>query len=516
MGDVVRPGDMRLSMVNDKAAQLSQKGSGGPEEARQAAPAELEPAGNAAVAHPETKENKWKLAFRQLMFMKRMNMQFNDRTKNEIELRQQNISPTSLICSVPYFNSFSAGEIKALVTASCRVSLRPGEMVSLSLANPSVQQEGDFCIVISGHLALAKTSVPSAMAIQQAEFYPQLRLGIGDYFSVQAASDMKVIAMELAEYLTIPMKSILKINAASCALIDAEKNDLMPEPSEMESFKKWALQFSLVRQRSEFPTAETGGFAHCSVKTFCKEHFPNITPENELDHTLEYMRNALTSIFSARKVRIYALDETDRQLVIKFSDEKLSRRSVDITSSAGLRVLDSGGPVCIVDALELIREEIGENDVAPTYVLGIGDRHNDNIMLQRSGKFFHIDFGHFLGNFKTKLGVKRERAPFVFTPSMLDTMGGKKSENYKHFQQLACDAFQVLRTNSNLLITLLVLALTCGIPELHSASCIKWVHKTLMLDLPDDEACEAFKKLIHVALHTTTTKLNDAVHLMAH
>jgi hypothetical protein len=151
-----------------------------------------------------------------------------------------------------------------------------------------------------------------------------------------------------------------------------------------------------------------------------------------------------------------------------------------------------------------------------TYVLGIGDRHNDNIMLQRSGKFFHIDFGHFLGNFKSKLGVKRERAPFVFTPSMLDAMGGKKSENYQQFQQLACEAFQVLRTNSNLLITLLVLALTCGIPELHSASCIKWVHKTLMLDLPDDEACEAFKKLIHVALHTTTTKLNDAVHLMAH
>lgn len=40
----------------------------------------------------ETKENKWKLALRQLMFMKRMNMQFNDRTKNEIEMRQQNIS----------------------------------------------------------------------------------------------------------------------------------------------------------------------------------------------------------------------------------------------------------------------------------------------------------------------------------------------------------------------------------------------------------------------------------------
>jgi phosphatidylinositol-4,5-bisphosphate 3-kinase len=151
-----------------------------------------------------------------------------------------------------------------------------------------------------------------------------------------------------------------------------------------------------------------------------------------------------------------------------------------------------------------------------TYILGIGDRHNDNIMVREDGTLFHIDFGHFLGNFKTKFGFKRETAPFIFTKMYAHMLGGPDSPIYSHFCDVACYAYNVIRRQSDLLITLFMLMLSTGIPELQRPEDITWLKSVLMPGRSDDAAAAHYRVLIKEALANRRTLLNDYVHILAH
>jgi len=75
-----------------------------------------------------------------------------------------------------------------------------------------------------------------------------------------------------------------------------------------------------------------------------------------------------------------------------------------------------------------------------TYVLGVADRHSDNIMVKKNGQLFHIDFGHILGHFKEKFGIRRERVPFVLTHDFVYVINkgrsDKDADEFKKFQHL--------------------------------------------------------------------------------
>lgn len=149
-----------------------------------------------------------------------------------------------------------------------------------------------------------------------------------------------------------------------------------------------------------------------------------------------------------------------------------------------------------------------------TYVLGVADRHNDNIMLKYSGQIFHIDFGHFLGYFKRKMGIPRETAPFVFTSDFRHAMGGKKSKGFREFLELCVNAYNVLRRNRRLFITLLCLMLCSGIPEITRKD-IGFLLRTLPGDLSDEAAGNSFLVALNKALGSIMTRINFAIHLLA-
>ncbi|KAH0785656.1 Phosphatidylinositol 3- and 4-kinase family protein [Histomonas meleagridis] len=149
-----------------------------------------------------------------------------------------------------------------------------------------------------------------------------------------------------------------------------------------------------------------------------------------------------------------------------------------------------------------------------TCVLGIGDRHPGNIMIQKDGHFLHIDFGHFLGNFKTKLGVQREKAPFHFTSASVNVIN-REPNGFALFEQDCGRALNILRKNSNLIITLFLLMIGTGIPELRKPKDIVYMKNMLMLDKTDEEAALEFNKKIKQSLESTRTKLNNWIHNIA-
>uniref|UniRef100_A0A671SKN9 Phosphatidylinositol 4-phosphate 3-kinase C2 domain-containing subunit alpha n=1 Tax=Sinocyclocheilus anshuiensis TaxID=1608454 RepID=A0A671SKN9_9TELE len=152
-----------------------------------------------------------------------------------------------------------------------------------------------------------------------------------------------------------------------------------------------------------------------------------------------------------------------------------------------------------------------------TYILGICDRHNDNIMLRSTGHMFHIDFGKFLGHAQMIGSFKRDRAPFVLTSDMAYVINGgeRPTSRFQLFVDLCSQAYNLIRKHSNLFLNLLSLMTQSGLPELTGVQDLKYVYDALQPQTTDAEATIFFTRLIESSLGSVATKFNFFLHNLA-
>ncbi|TRY73729.1 hypothetical protein TCAL_06692 [Tigriopus californicus] len=125
-----------------------------------------------------------------------------------------------------------------------------------------------------------------------------------------------------------------------------------------------------------------------------------------------------------------------------------------------------------------------------TYILGVGDRHNDNIMIKTTGHLFHIDFGKFFGEAELFINFKRDRTPFVLSQDMAYVINGgeeKPAQMFQDFMNLCCKGFNILRKNGNLLVNLVALMTSSGIRGIGS-NAVEFVRNALLPDLSNNMA----------------------------
>ena len=150
-----------------------------------------------------------------------------------------------------------------------------------------------------------------------------------------------------------------------------------------------------------------------------------------------------------------------------------------------------------------------------TCVIGIGDRHPGNIMIKDNGIFFHIDFGHILGNFKKKFGIQRERSPFLLTPEMANVYCTYNKEEY--FKTACVKAFNILRHNAQRLINMFIIMSTAGMPELCGMNDVKYLKEMLVLDKASDEdAGNYFIGLIKKSKNDRFRLIDNMIHNWKH
>ena len=142
-----------------------------------------------------------------------------------------------------------------------------------------------------------------------------------------------------------------------------------------------------------------------------------------------------------------------------------------------------------------------------SFLLGIGDRHLDNIMLTERGELFHIDYGFILGK-----DPKPMKTPYMrISEGMLDAIGGYHSEEYEEFKDLCNQIYEISRRHVNMFVCLLSLLpkLNIGGTWTNPKISDNRVLREIVKRFAPGETYEKAKSILHTRIDKSTNFTNQ-------
>ena len=168
-----------------------------------------------------------------------------------------------------------------------------------------------------------------------------------------------------------------------------------------------------------------------------------------------------------------------------------NNRSADLSADQlRQRFLTSCAPYCVI-----------------TYLLGVGDRHLDNIMVTKTGFLFHIDYGFIIGSDPKPMTQPTMR----ITKGMVDAIGGPQSQYYQDFIQLSQRIHHCLRRRMPVLITMLKLLVEISPAITQSNLTLDKLEQELLKRFMYGESYEAAQMQLEVQISSSSQSYNEAV-----
>ena len=140
-----------------------------------------------------------------------------------------------------------------------------------------------------------------------------------------------------------------------------------------------------------------------------------------------------------------------------------------------------------------------------TYILGIGDRHLENILINPVGRLLHIDFGFILGK-----DPKPYPPPMKLSKQMVECMG----KDFSKFKKKCSDTYLYLRQNARLIVNMFYLMIHCGITELSEnyEQVLFKLHEKFVPDMNNEEASNSINTKLDESVSALFPKMMDVIH----